>query len=328
MPSLDGATGWLNSPPLTTEGLRGRVVAVDFWTYTCINWLRTVPYVRAWDEAYRDAGLVVLGVHTPEFPFEQDVDNVRRAIQDRRITYPVAVDNDYGIWTAFANMYWPALYLVDAQGDIRYPPLRRGRLRGVGAGHPAAARRGGRRRRAARTGDRRGPRHRGSRRLGGPGIGGELPRRRAHRRLRLARRRGGRHPRRYTVPSRAGPDHWALAGEWTVQPDAVLLHEAGGRIAYRFSARDLHLVMAPAAAGDPVRFGVRLDGEPPGADHGDDVDDDGAGTVTEPRLYQLVRQRGPIADRTFEITFHAPGVGPSPSPSASRAMRRITAITR
>ena len=308
MPPVDGATGWLNSPPLTTEGLRGRVVAVDFWTYTCINWLRTAPYLRAWDEAYRDSGLVVLGVHTPEFPFEHDVGNVRRAIQDRQLTYPVAVDNDYGIWTAFRNMYWPALYVVDAQGDIRFHHFGEGAYEeservirqllaeaGTGSGLPEPV-----------TAEARGIEAAAD--WAGSGIAGELPRRRPHRRLRLARAcvTGSR----TATPSPRGwrLNHWALAGEWAVQPDAVRLHEAGGRIADRFSARDVHLVMAPPAGGDPVRFSVRLDGAPPGADHGDDVDDDGAGTVTEPRLYQLVRQRGPIADRTFEITFHAPGV--------------------
>jgi thiol-disulfide isomerase/thioredoxin len=308
MPSLEGATGWLNSPPLTAEGLRGRVVAVDFWTYTCINWLRTVPYLRAWAEAYRDAELVVLGVHTPEFPFEQDVGNVRRAITDRRITYPVAVDGGYGIWTAFANMYWPALYLVDAQGRIRSHHFGEGAYQEseqvirqllVEAG----------------TGDR----------LPGPvtveASGIEVAADWTN--LRSAENYLGAErteyfaspervatgvPRRYTAPPRLAADQWALTGHWTVQPDAVLSHEPGGRIACRFSARDVHLVMVPAAGGTPVRFGVRIDGRPPGVHRGDDVDDDGAGTVTEPRLHQLVRQRGPVTDRTFEITFHDPGV--------------------
>jgi thiol-disulfide isomerase/thioredoxin len=308
MPSLEGATGWLNSPPLTTDGLRGRVVAVDFWTYTCINWLRTVPYVRAWSEAYRDAGLVVLGVHTPEFPFESDVDNVRRAIQDRQITYPVAVDSDYGIWTAFANMYWPALYLVDAEGHIRYHHFGEGayeeseqvirQLLAEAGGGDALPELG--------TVDARG--------IEAAADWSDL--RSAENYLGAERtayfaspeRAMSGAPHRYTAPSRLASDQWALAGEWTVQPDAVLLHEVGGRITCRFSARDVHLVMTPAAGGVPVRFGVRLDGRPPGADHGDDVDDDGTGTVTGPRLYQLIRQRGPITDRTFEITFHDPGV--------------------
>jgi thiol-disulfide isomerase/thioredoxin len=308
MPSLEGATGWLNSPPLTTEGLRGRVVAVDFWTYTCINWLRTVPYVRAWDEAYRDAGLVVLGVHTPEFPFEQDVDNVRRAIRDRQITYPVAVDSGYGIWTAFTNMYWPALYLVDAQGNIRFSHFGEGAyeeseqvirqlLDEAGAGDrlPEPV-----------TVDARG--------IEAAADWADL--RSAENYLGAERTEYFASPERvtngarrhYTAPPRLASDQWALAGEWTIRPDAVLLHEPGGRITCRFFARDVHLVMAPAAGGSPVRFSVRLDGQPPGDDRGDDVDDDGTGTVTEPRLYQLIRQRGPISGRTFEITFTEPGV--------------------
>jgi thiol-disulfide isomerase/thioredoxin len=308
MPSLDGATGWLNSPPLTTDGLRGRVVAVDFWTYTCINWLRTVPYVRAWDEAYRDAGLVVLGVHTPEFRFERDVENVRRAIEDRRITYPVAVDSDYGIWTAFANMYWPALYLIDAEGHIRYHHFGEGAyeeseqvirqlLAEAGTGdplpEPVRVEAHGIEAAADWADLRSGENYLGAERT-------EY--------FASPERATTGAPRRYTAPSRLASDQWALAGEWTVLPDAVLLHVPGGRITCRFSARDVHLVMTPAAGGNPVRFGVRLDGQPPGADHGDDVDDDGTGTVTEPRLYQLVRQRGPVTDRTFEISFSDPGV--------------------
>jgi thiol-disulfide isomerase/thioredoxin len=307
MPSLEGATGWLNSPPLTTESLRDRVVAVDFWTYTCINWLRTVPYVRAWDEAYRDAGLVVLGVHTPEFPFEQDVDNVRLAIADRQITYPVAVDSDYGIWTAFSNMYWPALYLVDAQGNIRFHHFGEGAYEeservirqllgeaGAGDGLPEPV-----------TVDARGIEAAAD----WSDLGSAENYLGAERTDNFAspERAITGTPRRYTLPSRLAPNHWALSGAWTMRPDAVLLDEAGGQITYRFSARDLHLVMAPPSPGSPVRFDVRLDGEPPGADHGDDVDGDGTGAVTEPRLYQLVRQRGPVTERTFQITFLDPG---------------------
>jgi thiol-disulfide isomerase/thioredoxin len=307
MPSLEGATGWLNSPPLTTAGLRGRVVVIDFWTYTCINWLRTEPYVRAWAEAYGKAGAVVLGVHTPEFPFERDVDNVRRAVQDRRITYPVAVDSDYAIWTAFANMYWPALYVVDAQGYIRYHHFGEGAyeeseqvirqlLGEAGAGDTVPA---------PVTVDARG--------IEAPADWTDL--RSAENYLGSDRTENFASPeaaatgipRRYTTRPGLALNHWALSGEWTVQPDAVLSGEPGGRIACRFSARDVHLVMAPAAPGAPVRFGVRIDGRPPGRDHGDDVDDDGTGTVTEPRLYQLIRQRGPVAERTFEITFLDPG---------------------
>ncbi len=308
MPPLDGATGWLNSPPLTADGLRGRVVVIDFWTYTCINWLRTVPYVRAWAETYRNAGAVVLGVHTPEFPFERDVDNVRRAVRDRQITYPVAVDNDYAIWIAFANMYWPALYVVDAQGNIRYHHFGEGAYEeseevirqllgeaGDGNTIPGPV-----------TVDARGIETAADwadLRSAENYLGAE-------RTANFASPEGATTgtPRRYTTPVRLAPDHWALSGKWTLRPDAVLLDEPGGRIAYRFSARDLHLVMAPAARGSTVRFGVRIDGQPPGPDNGDDVDGTGTGTVTEPRLYQLVRQRGPVTARTFEITFHDPGV--------------------
>jgi thiol-disulfide isomerase/thioredoxin len=307
MPSLEGATGWLNSPPLTTEGLRGRVVAVDFWTYTCINWLRTVPYVRAWDEAYRDAGLVVLGVHTPEFPFERDAANVRRAVQDRRITYPIALDNDYGVWTAFTNMYWPALYLVDAEGSIRFTHFGEGAyeesetvirrlLTEAGAGDlpaPVTVEASGLEAAAGWAELGSAENYLGAERtedFASPedvAIGT---------------------PRRYTVPSRLPTNSWALSREWTVEPGSVLLREPGGAIVDRFTARDVHLVMAPPADGGPVRPTVRLDGEPPGDDAGDDVHDDGTGTVTEPRLYQLVRQHGPVTGRTFEITFSDPGV--------------------
>jgi len=307
MPSLDGATGWLNSPPLTADGLRGRVVVIDFWTYTCINWLRTVPYVRAWAAAYRNAGAVVLGVHTPEFPFEGDVENVRRAVRDRRITYPVAVDNDYAIWSAFANMYWPALYVVDAQGSICYHHFGEGAyeeseevirqlLGEVGAGDSIPG---------PVTVDARGIEAAADwTHLGSPEnyLGAERTDNFASPESAPTGTR-----RRYSTPSRLARDHWALSGEWTVQPGAVLLDEPGGRISYRFSARDVHLVMGPAADGDPVGFNIRIDGRPPGPDHGDDVHDDGSGTVTEPRLHQLVRQRGPVTERTFEITFQDAG---------------------
>jgi thiol-disulfide isomerase/thioredoxin len=308
MPPLDGVTGWLNSPPLTTEGLRGRVVAVDFWTYTCINWLRTAPYLRAWGEAYQDAGLVVLGVHTPEFSFERDVDNVRREVGSRGITYPVAVDSDYAIWTAFANMYWPALYVVDAQGDIVYHHFGEGAyeeseqvlrqlLAEAGSGNalPEPVE-------VEPTGIEA-PADWGH--LGTPEtyLGAERTENFAS-----PERVASGAPGSYTIPSRLAPDHWALAGKWTVQPEAVVLEGHGGRLAYRSSARDVNLVMAPPAPGTAVRFDVRLDGGSPGADHGDDVDDEGTGTLTEPRLHQLVRKTGPITGRTFEITFSDPGV--------------------
>jgi thiol-disulfide isomerase/thioredoxin len=308
MPSLDGATGWLNTPPLTSEGLRGRVVVVDFWTYTCINWLRTAPYLRAWHEAYASAGAVVLGVHTPEFSFEADIGNVRRAVEDLQISYPVAVDSDYAIWSAFTNMYWPALYVVDGEGSIRFSHFGEGayeesedvirRLLGeAGAGQalpaPVTVEARGIEIAADWAALRSAENYLGAERT-------DL--------FASPERAVTGVPRRYTVPSRLAPGQWALAGEWTVQPDAVQLHATGGTIADRFTARDVHLVLAPPPDGGPARFAVRLDGRPPGDDAGDDVEADGTGTITEPRLYQLIRQRGPIAERTFEITFTEPGV--------------------
>jgi thiol-disulfide isomerase/thioredoxin len=308
MPSLDGATEWLNSPSLTAGGLRGRVVLVDFWTYTCINWLRTLPYLRAWADTYRQHGLVVIGVHTPEFDFEHDLDNVRRAATDLRVDYPVAVDNDYAIWTAFDNHYWPALYFVDAQGQIRHHRFGEGDYEqsemvvqrllidagagGVGQDLVSVDARGVE---AAADWDS----------LWSPEnyLGSERSESFASPDGAVL---GTRHV--YAAPARLRLNHWALSGDWTVQRLAVVLNEADGGIVYRFHARDLHLVMAPATRGTPVRFSVRIDGEPPGAGHGADVDDQGHGTVTDPRLYQLIRQPGPISERTFEITFLDPGV--------------------
>jgi thiol-disulfide isomerase/thioredoxin len=308
MPSLDGATRWLNSPPLTVAGLRGKVVLVDFWTYTCINWLRQLPYVRAWAEKYKDQGLVVIGVHTPEFDVEHDLDNVRRAVKELRVDYPVAVDNDYAIWSAFDNHYWPALYFVDAQGQIRHHRFGEGGyqesemilqqlLSEAGSGgsgqdlvsvDPSGVEA------AADWASLRSPENY----LG------------YQRTENFASADGAvlETPHVYEAPARLRLNHWALSGDWTVKPGAVVLNEAEGRVAYRFHARDLHLVMGPAAPGSPVRFRVLLDGEPPGAAHGTDVDDQGNGTVTEPRLYQLIRQPGPVSERTFEITFLDPGV--------------------
>jgi thiol-disulfide isomerase/thioredoxin len=308
MPSLSGATTWLNSPPLSAAGLRGKVVLVDFWTYTCINWLRTLPYVRAWAEKYREHGVVVIGVHTPEFPFEHDLENVRRAVQDMRVSYPIAIDNDYAIWDAFNNHYWPALYLVDAQGRIRAHHFGEGAYEqsemmlqhvlaeaGTGGiapelvsvdaqGVEAAADWSDLRSPENYLGDAR------TENFASPG--GAVV--------------GQRHV--YTAPARFSLNQWALAGEWTVGEQAVALHTANGRIAYRFHARDLHLVMGPAARGTSVRFRVFLDGLPPGEAFGSDVDEQGNGTVTEQRLYQLIRQPGPIADRHFEIEFLDAGV--------------------
>jgi len=308
LPSLAGATQWLNSPPLTPAALRGKVVLVDFWTYTCINWLRTLPYLRAWADRYKDQGLVVLGVHTPEFDVEHDLDNVRRAVKDLRVHYPVAVDNDYAIWSAFDNHYWPALYLVDAQGRIRHHRFGEGGYEesemilqqllaeaGSGAiGQQLVSVNATGVEAAADWGSLRSPENY----LG------------YQRTENFASSDGAvlDTPHVYALPTRLRLNHWALWGDWTVKPQAIVLHQADGRIAYRFHARDLHLVMGPAAPGTPVRFRVLIDGQSPGAAHGTDVDEAGDGTATRPRLYQLIRQPGPITERTFEITFRDPGV--------------------
>jgi thiol-disulfide isomerase/thioredoxin len=308
LPSLAGASGWLNSPPLTVTDLRGKVVLVNFWTYTCINWLRQLPYVRAWAERYQDDGMVVLGVHTPEFDVERDLDNVRRSVKDLRVDYPVVIDNDYAIWDAFGNRYWPALYFVDAQGQIRHHRFGEGDYEqseaiiqrllteaGVGRiGHDLVSvdARGVE---AAADWDS----------LWSPenylGYG---------RTENFASSNGAvlDTPHGYVPPARLALNQWALAGNWTVGRQAVVLNQAEGRIVYRFHARDLHLVMGPAGPGTPARFRVLLDGQPPGAAHGSDVDDQGDGTVTQPRLHQLLRQPGPISDRTLEATFLDPGV--------------------
>ena len=307
LPAFDGATGWLDSPPLTASDLHGKIILVNFWTYTCINWLRQLPYLRAWASNYADHGLIVIGVHTPEFGFEHDLDNVRRAVRDLRIDYPVAIDNDYAVWTAFANHYWPALYFADAEGRIRHHHFGEGEYQqsemviqqllaeagsaGVGhelvpvdaAGVEAPADWGSLRSAETYTGYER------TENFASPG--GAVP--------------GKRHA--YALPARLGLNHWALAGDWTMTEQAVTLDEAGGRLVYRFHARDLHLVMGPTAADSSVRFIVSVDGEPPGAAHGADVDADGSGTLTGQRLHQLIRQPGPVTDRTLEITFLDPG---------------------
>jgi len=306
--SLARATEWLNSPPLTAAGLRGKVVLIDFCTYTCINWLRTLPYVRAWAAKYKDQGMVVIGVHTPEFPFEKDIDNVRRAAKDMKVDYPIAIDNDYVIWRGFNNEYWPALYLVDGQGHIRHHYFGEGEYEQseatiqqllAEAGHGALGH-------DKVSVDARGieaPADWGS--LASPEnyVGYE-------RTENFASPGGAASDTRrvYAVPARLRLNEWALSGDWTVGKQATLLNQANGRIVYRFHARDLHLVMGPAARGRSVRFHVLIDGQPPGAAHGSDVDDQGNGTVTEQRLYQLIRQAKPIADRRFEIEFLDSGV--------------------
>ena len=287
--ALDRATVWLNSEPLTADGLRGRVVLVDFWTYSCINWLRTLPYVRAWHERYSDRGLVVVGVHAPEFGFEHDLDNVHHAASELEVGYPVVIDNDFSIWRAFENHYWPAVYLLDHDGRLQFHHFGEEayeeteqaiqRLLGVdgetvrvdAVGVAEAADWGALRSPETYVGHARGERRTDERADG----------------LAL--------------------NEWALTGDWSVGEEAAVLEAAAGSIAYRFQARDLNLVLTPPASGAPVRFAVRLDGEPPGDAHGVDVDESGEGIVSEPRMYQLIRQRE-AAQRTFEITFLDPGV--------------------
>ena len=308
MPSLGGATGWLNSQPLTTAGLRGNVVLISFWTYTCINWLRSLPYVRAWAEKYTDHGLVVIGVHTPEFEFERNFDNVRRAARDMRVDYPIAVDSNYAVWQAFDNHYWPALYFIDAQGQIRYRQFGEGQyemsemivqqlLHDAGTGdidHELVSVDALGAEVTADWEDLRSPEnylgHDRTENFASP-AGAILDQRRV-----------------YAAPAQLRLNHWALSGDWTMGHQATRLNEANGRIVYRFHARDLHLVMGPAAAGKSMRFRVLIDGQPPNVAHGIDIDDQGNGTLTEPRLYQLIRQPHPIVDREFEIEFLEPGV--------------------
>jgi thiol-disulfide isomerase/thioredoxin len=308
LPSLERATEWINSPPLTASALRGKVVLVDFWTYTCINWLRTLPYVRAWSQKYRDQGLVVIGVHTPEFEFEKDLNNVRWAAKTLQVDYPIAVDSDYVIWRAFENNYWPALYFVDAQGRTRHHHFGEGAYEqsemiiqelltqnGVEGISREPVKVDGRGLEAAADWS--------NLRSGENYVGYE--------RTQKFMSPGGAaadRPRVYALPARLRLNDWALSGNWTVKRGAAALNEPNGTIAYRFHARDLHLVMGPATPGTSVPFRVRIDGIPPGAARGVDVDEQGNGTVTEQRLYQLIRQPQPITDRQFEIEFLAPGV--------------------
>jgi thiol-disulfide isomerase/thioredoxin len=306
--SLERAKDWLNSPPLTPAALRGKVVLVDFWTYTRINWLRTLPYVRGWAEKYRDQGLVVIGVHAPEFAFERNVENVRWAVKDMRIDYPVAVDSDHVIWRAFNNQYWPALYFIDSQGRIRHHYFGEGGyeqsemviqqlLAEAGAGvfdrEPVSVNPQGIEAAADWRSLKSPENYAGYERtenFASPG-GAILDK-----------------PRMYQAPAMLRLNEWALSGDWTVKKDAAVLNDPKGGMAYRFHARDLHIVMGPAAPGTSVRFRVLIDGQPPGAAHGIDIDEQGEGTVTKQRLYQLIRQTKPVADRAFEIEFLGPGV--------------------
>jgi thiol-disulfide isomerase/thioredoxin len=308
LPGFAGATGWLNSPPLTAEGLRGKVVLVDFWTYTCINWLRTLAYVRAWADKYRGRGLVVIGVHTPEFPFEHDVDNVRRAASDMNVWYPIVLDNDYAVWRAFANQYWPAVYIADAEGRIRHHQFGEGGYdeceRGVQQLLLEAGADGGADDLVSLTPDGYEAQAdwtnlRSPETYLGYAQGSNFASRGAS--------DVGR-PATYDAPEMLMLNQWALSGDWTIEAGASVLTGTEGRIAFRFHARDVHLVMGPATAGAPVPFRVLLDGQAPATAHGLDVDEQGRGRLEQQRLHQLIRQHGPIADRTFEITFLGPGV--------------------
>lgn len=307
MPSLDRATAWLNSPPLTAASLRGKVVLINFWTYTCINWLRSLPYVRAWASKYTDHGLLVIGVHAPEFSFEKDLENVRRAATELTVRYPIAVDNDHTLWQAFANQYWPALYFVDVQRRIRHHHFGEGEYE--------------RSEQAIQQLFLEAGVHGISRELVSPDARGaeaaadwaslESPENYlGYERTEKFASPGGAVPdkrRVYAIPARLKLNQWGLSGDWTVRQEAVVLSQAKGRIAYRFHARDLHLVMGPVARGRSVPFRVFIDGHPPGAAHGTDVDERGYGTLTEQRMYQLIRQPKPIGDRQFEIEFQEPG---------------------
>ena len=306
--SLERANEWLNSPQLTASDLRGKVVLIDFWTYTCINWLRTLPYVRAWREKYRDQGLVVIGVHAPEFSFEKNLSNVRSAVKDLRVDYPVAVDNDHVIWRAFRNNYWPALYFVDAQGRVRHHYF------GEGAYEMSEMIIQELLAEAGKSGIDRQPVTVDSRGLEAAADWGSL--RSGENYVGYERTQSFASPggatldkaRMYQLPARLRLNEWALSGDWTVKKETAALNQPNGSITYRFHARDLHLVMGTAAPGTSVRFRVLIDGQPPGAAHGIDVDDQGNGTVTEQRLYQLIRQPTPIADHQFEIEFLGSGV--------------------
>jgi thiol-disulfide isomerase/thioredoxin len=306
-PSLAGATGWLNSQPLTPADLRGKVVLIDFWTYTCVNWLRTLPYLRAWAEKYKDRGLVVVGVHSPEFSFEKNIDNVRWAAKSMNVDYPIVVDSNHAVWRAFNNQYWPALYFIDGKGRIRHHHFGEGEyetsekiiqrlLSENGAGDVS---------RdtvtvnamglevAADWNDLKSPENY---------LGADRTENFASSGATLNKSRA------FAVPTRLRLNQWALSGDWTVKNEASALNKPNGRIAYRFHARDVNLVMGPASSGAPLRFRVLIDGQPPAAAHGSDIDENGNGTVTEQRLYQLIRQSKPIVDRLFEIEFLDSGV--------------------
>jgi thiol-disulfide isomerase/thioredoxin len=308
LPPLSGATGWINTKLLTRTDLRGKVVLVEFWTYTCVNWRRTLPYVRAWAEKYHQQGLIVIGVHTPEFSFEKDTSNVQRAVKELNIGFPVAIDNNYAVWFAFRNEYWPALYFIDAHGRIRRQQFGEGSYdtseRVIQQLLDETGIPGVRQDLVAPSAT-------------GAEVAADLVNLKSpetyldYRRTQNFVSAGGavvdlRHV--YVSPGTLKLNQWALSGDWTMGPEADRLNISGGRLVCRFHARDLNLVMGPAVKGNTLRFQVRIDGKPPGDSHGVDIDDSGRGAATEQRMYQLVRQSGAITDRTIEIEFSDEGI--------------------
>jgi thiol-disulfide isomerase/thioredoxin len=308
IPPLTGANDWLNSQALTPAELKGKIVLVNFWTYTCINWLRTLPYVRAWDHKYRKHGLVVIGVHTPEFPFEHDIENVRQAAADMGVTYPVAIDNDYAVWSAFANHYWPASYFVDATGHIVHHWFGEGGYEESETVIQKLLAESG------ATGFDTAPVAPVARGLEVPADWDNLRSQETY----LGYQRGTNfastgevtidQSQTYSLPALLPLNRWALSGTWTISDEAAVLNASGGRLAFRFHARDLNLVMGPVERGRSTSFRVFMNGRPPHAAHGTDVVEGGTGTVTQQRLYQLIRQSGPIHDQLFEIEFLEPGI--------------------
>ena len=298
--SLKDATGWINSPALGPADLRGKVVLVDFWTYTCVNWMRTLPYLREWSQRYGDQGLVVIGVHSPEFSFEGEMENVREAVKALGVNYPVAVDSHHAIWRAYRNQYWPALYVIDREGRVQLRHVGEGdydrieatlqSLLGIDATATGLTRVGATGAEVAADWDtlQSGENYLGRART----VNFASPEGRGRESLQT-----------YSMPRRLRLNHWALAGQWTMQSEASVLQQAPGRLAYRFHARDVNLVMGAGTAERPVPFRVLIDGKPPGASHGTDIDAQGNGIAKEPRLYQLIRQSAPIVERSVEIEF-------------------------
>ncbi len=307
MPQLDGAVTWLNSAPLSSKSLRGKVVLVNFWTYSCINSLRELPYMKAWAEKYKDAGLVVIGVHAPEFGFEKDPANVKKAVFDLKVAYPIPIDSNHSIWRAFRNEYWPADYIVDAKGRIRYHHFGEGEYVTSERMIQALLKENG------ATGlDDGAVRITADGAEAPPGEDVRSPETYAGyartENFASPERMAPESPKTYSAPTRLALNQWGLGGSWNAGGERSALQAAPGKVVFRFHSRDLHMVLGPAKKGTPVRFKVTLNGAAPGRDHGSDSGADGAGEIREPRMYQLVRQKGPIKDVTFEIEFLDPGV--------------------